>query len=173
MKDHAIINCATNKTLKMMFVCYSNISNYRVSNMGYGCSGAYYWEKGNVPNWDEIRREMPSVFLRFKLEGQKLYTANNVEHNQYISDASLQRFEFLFNDFLEAIDQYDKSHDLPPMKQWILLGAITEVTLQIILAVYNSDYINERWQQWEEFDSKNVQEALSDVSSQVSFHRKT
>lgn len=124
--------------------------------MGYGCMGDFYWELEALPNWNVLLKELPAAFESFKQKGMGLFALRNVESIQYVNPNSIGRFEQLFNTLVETLNQYEYKKELSPMNQWILLGAVTEVTLQIILAVYHSDYFNERWQQWENFDDEYI-----------------
>lgn len=134
--------------------------------MGYGCMGDFYWEIEHIPDWNVIVKELPTTFSYFKKKGSALFIARNAEQIQYVNEKSLARFENLFNILLETLNRYECQTELPPINQWILMGAVAEVTLQIILAVYYSDYLNERWQQWMSFDDKYIIGVLNNVLEQ-------
>lgn len=53
------------------------------------------------------------------------------------------------------------------LKQWIILGTITEVTLQMFLTIYLFDYENSHWRQWEEFASEDTKTAIADTINQL------
>ena len=138
----------------------------KVKVMGYGCMGDFYWEIEHIPDWNVIVKELPSTFRSFKNEGAALFISRNAEQIQYVNEKSLTRFENLFNILLKTLKQYEFRTEVPPINQWILIGAVAEVTLQIILAVYHSDYLNERWQQWIGFDDGYIIGVLDNILQQ-------
>ena len=105
----------------------------KVKVMGYGCMGDFYWEIEHIPDWNVIVKELPSTFRSFKNEGAALFISRNAEQIQYVNEKSLTRFENLFNILLKTLKQYEFRTEVPPINQWILIGAVAEVTLQIIL----------------------------------------
>ena len=63
-----------------------------------------------------------------------------------IKDGAEYHYEDLFEDFQNG----------KKLNCWIILGSLTETTLQIFLAFYVDDYKNTKWQQWENFKSDQV-----------------
>ena len=131
--------------------------------MGYGCMGEFYWEIDSVPSWNIILKEITAVFCVFKQEGAKLFESRNAKEIQYVNEKSLERFDQMFCIMMEALNQYEKQSKSLPLIQWILLGSVIEITLQTILAVYHSDYLKDRWQQWDDFDKAHIEEALDNA----------
>ena len=119
-----------------------------------------------VPEWEELIIELPHTFSAFRNSGQKLSILRNNEQVQYINENSLCNYELLFGELLGALNEHSNGNTPQPLKHWILLGAVTEVTLQIILAVYYTDYIKERWQLWDGVDVESVKNELSKVLQQ-------
>ena len=87
------------------------------------------------------------------------------ESKSLITAECMQRFKsivsILAEDIKSGVDyQYeDLFEDFPNAKKlncWILLGSLTETTLQMFLAFYLEDYKNTKWQQWEDFKLKQV-----------------
>lgn len=122
-------------------------------SLGYGCGGKYYWDLKDVPDWNTLIHVLPESKNSFVINGVALNARRNRDKRDYLSANGLDRFETLFEELLAAIDQKDKTNCNLPLKEWILLGAVTEVTLQVIIAIYYSDYLNERWQQWVNVDA--------------------
>lgn len=70
----------------------------------------------------------------------------------HIKDGTYYQYEDLTNESQNAIK----------LNSWILLGSLTETTLQMFLAFYLDDYKKTRWQQWENFNVQQVQTPIVD-----------
>ncbi len=131
--------------------------------MSCGCGGKYYWEINNIPEWTVLISELPKALEYFVKEGRILFVSRNGEKLNYMNENSLKRFERLFVELAASLPKCDPGYDPLPLTQWILLGAITEVSLQIILAVYHTDFLNERWQLWEDTETASIRNQIDEL----------
>ena len=93
----------------------------------------------------------------------------NEESKTLISSECMERFKSICEILADLIkdglnyqseDLLNDSQNAIKLNSWILLGSLTESTLQMFLAFYLDDYRNTRWQQWENFKSEQVQKPI-------------
>lgn len=93
----------------------------------------------------------------------------NEESRNLISPECMKRFQSLTSILADHIKDgvYYQSEDISndsqnaiKLNSWILLGSLTETTLQMFLAFYIDDYKNTKWQQWENFKAEQVQKPI-------------
>ena len=97
----------------------------------------------------------------------------NEESKDLISAECLKQYESLTQLLSESMKDYpyyycgDLGDDLQNAKKlnsWILLGSLTETTLQIFLSFYMDDYKNTKWQLWDNFKGK---ETLQPITKKI------
>lgn len=102
--------------------------------------------------------------------------SNNIVIQNLINKASMQRFKAVIDVLSENMEDifYYTYEDLDgnvvsslKMKSWIMLGAATEVALQVFLSIYIEDYQSANWQQWENFSEREVKNAIFDTLNKL------
>lgn len=92
--------------------------------------------------------------------------SSNEESRNLISSECMERFQSIAGVLADLIkdgeyhqyeDYTNTSQNAVKLNSWILLGSLTETTLQMFLAFYIDDYKNTKWQQWENFRAEQVQ----------------
>lgn len=92
--------------------------------------------------------------------------------NRLSCEKYLNIVELVTNDMSDSIcflteDIDNQSVSGLRLKQWIILGTITEVTLQMFLTIYLSDFENSHWQQWSDFATEDTKSAIANVVKQL------
>lgn len=91
------------------------------------------------------------------------------ENKNLISSECMERFQSMTGILADLIKdgEYYQYEDLSngsknavKLNSWILLGSLTETTLQIFLAFFIDDYRNTKWQQWQDFKAEQVQKLI-------------
>lgn len=133
--------------------------------MGYGCTGQYIWEKTPIPQWDILIKELDTLLDDYiSVAGENISTWGSDTVKNLYSASSIKRFVILKSEMIEAFAAYkDNLKPDAPMKQWILLGAVLEIVLQIFLTVYYPDYLKEKWQQWDNIDEDAVHNCVNNL----------
>lgn len=62
--------------------------------------------------------------------------------------------------YYQLEDVFDNVQNGRLINSWILLGSLTEVSIQIFLTIYILDYENSSWQQWKNFNQDEVKKCL-------------
>ena len=95
--------------------------------------------------------------------------SSNTESKGLIQNKSMERFEkiaSIVSDIIKdglyyAYEDFDgEAQNALKLNGWILLGSLTETTLQMFLAIYIEDYKNTKWQMWEKFEAEKVQRPI-------------
>ena len=114
--------------------------------------------------WEELSQFITNKcdeFTKTMLETTSF--SPNEESKVLISSECLERYKNLTQLLSESMKDYpyyycgDLGDDLQNAKKlnsWILLGSLTETTLQIFLAFYMDDYKNTKWQLWDNFKTE-------------------
>lgn len=102
----------------------------------------------------------------------------NEESKNLISSECMERFQSITGilaglikdgEYYQCEDLSNDSQNAVKLNSWILLGSLTETTLQMFLAFYIDDYRNTKWQQWENFKAEQVQKPIVDfINNMVS-----
>lgn len=100
----------------------------------------------------------------------------NEESKNLISSECMERFQSITGILADLIkdgeyyqyeDLLNDSQNAVKLNSWILLGSLTETTLQMFLAFYIDDYRNTKWQQWENFKIEQVQKPIIDFINKM------
>lgn len=100
----------------------------------------------------------------------------NEESRNLISSACMNRFQSIIRILADLIkegelyqfeDLSNDSENALKLNSWILLGSLTETTLQMFLAFYIDDYRNTKWQQWENFKAEQVQKPIVELINKL------
>ena len=95
----------------------------------------------------------------------------NAESREMISDKCMERFESITGILADIVkdggyyayeDADGEAQNALKLNGWILLGSLTESTLQMFLAFYLEDYKKTKWQQWEDFEIEQVQKPITE-----------
>ena len=130
----------------------------------------WLWDGEMDCGWEDLSQLLKkdcSRFTRTMLETTSFSPIS--ESKDLITSECMDRFESITGVLADIIQdggdyQYeDLSNDYQNAKKlnsWILLGSLTETTLQMFLAFYLDDYRNTKWQQWENFKVDQVQKPI-------------
>ena len=122
--------------------------------------------------WEDLAELIRSTCHRFAntmLETTAF--SPNAQSREMISDKCMTRFEsitYILADIVEqgyhcaSEDATAGAQNASKLNGWILLGSLTETTLQMFLAFYLDDYKKTKWQQWEDFETAKVQTPIID-----------
>lgn len=121
-------------------------------------------------SWEEVATQLNDTCHEFGiilLKSASL-SANSISTN-LINTGSISRFKGLVGIVSDSIKNgllYEVGL-VPPEKEeairlncWILLGSLTESSLQMFLSIYASDYQDSKWQQWSELNHNEVKNAV-------------
>ena len=137
----------------------------------------WLWDGEMDCGWEELSRLLKKVcshFTKTMLETTSFSPVN--ESKDLITSECMERFESITGVLADIIQdggyyQYeDLTNDYQNAKKlnsWILLGSLTETTLQMFLAFYINDYKNTKWQQWENFQVEQVQNSIVSFIQQL------
>lgn len=133
----------------------------------------YIWDGEIDMGWEDMKSYLIEVSDKFVQKALILANqSSNIIVQKLVNEKSMQRFEAVIDALSENMEDifYYTYEDLEgnavsglKMKSWILLGAATEVALQIFLSIYIQDYQSANWQQWEEFSENEVKNAVFDT----------
>ena len=128
------------------------------------------WDGKMDCGWEELSRLLVKTCNKFTKVMLETTEFSPIEESKtLITSECMERFKsitgILANQIKEgAYYQYEDLTKEPQsaikLNSWILLGSLTETTLQMFLAFYLDDYKNSKWQQWEDFKAKQVQEPI-------------
>ena len=95
----------------------------------------------------------------------------NNESRELLCKECMERFEsitYILSEIIKEVFYYicndidDKLSNALKLNGWILLGSLTETTLQMFLAFYINYYKNTKWQQWEKFKENQVKNQITE-----------
>jgi len=130
------------------------------------------WDGEIDCGWEDLAQLLLKTCRDFKetmLETTSFST--NEESKDLISPECMERFERIAGILADLTkdgiyhqceDSSEDSQNAVKLNSWILLGSLTEATLQIFLAFYIDDYKNTKWQQWQNFKVDQVQKPITD-----------
>lgn len=132
----------------------------------------YLWDGNMDCGWEDLSVLLITQSKKFcnQILETTLYSPN-VKSQELISVNCMNRFSSIITVLAEAIKDgdYYSNEDIEnvndnavKLNSWILLGSLTEATMQMFLAFYLDDYRNTEWQQWKEFDSDKVKASILD-----------
>lgn len=120
--------------------------------------------------WEGLSELMVNAcrnFARIMIETTEMSPC--VESRELIQSDCMERFENIAGIIADSIkdgiyyqceDDCNSTENAVKLNCWILLGSLTESTLQMFLSFYIEDYKNTKWQQWEEFEIDKVQKPI-------------
>ncbi|BCJ93600.1 hypothetical protein acsn021_11690 [Anaerocolumna cellulosilytica] len=91
-------------------------------------------------------------------ESRKLITIECLE--RFLSISNILAEQILNGYYYQYEDIEDNNTNAQKLNSWILLGTLTETTLQMFLAFYLDDFRSAHWQQWIDFEIDKVQTPL-------------
>ena len=122
--------------------------------------------------WEDLAELIRSTCHRFANTMLEITAFSpNAESREMISDKCMERFENITGILADIIkggmycayeDLDNEVQNASKLNGWILLGSLTETTLQMFLAFYLDDYKKTKWQQWEDFETAKVQTPIID-----------
>lgn len=130
----------------------------------------WLWDGTMDYGWDDLSRVLRTtcdLFIETMLETTSI--SPNAESQNLITRECMDRFGSITGVLADLIrdgeyyqyeDLSDDSNNAIKLNGWILLGSLTETTLQMFLAFYLDDYKNTKWQQWENFRIEQVQKPI-------------
>ena len=131
-----------------------------------------HWDGKMDYGWEDLSELIKSTCCRFaNTMSETTAFSPNVESREMISDKCMKRFEsitYILADIVKHGEYYayedltDGVQNASKLNGWILLGSLTETTLQMFLAFYLDDYKKTKWQQWEDFEVAKVQTPIID-----------
>ena len=128
------------------------------------------WDGTMDYGWEDLSRQLRITcdnFIETMLETTSF--SPNSESQELITRECMDRFGSITGVLADLIkdgsdyeyeDICNNSQNAIKLNAWILLGSLTETTLQMFLAFYIDDYKNARWQQWENFKTEQVQRPI-------------
>ena len=137
----------------------------------------YIWDGEIDMGWEDMKSYLIEVSNKFIQKVLILANqSNNIVVKKLANEKSMQRFEAVIDALSENMEDifYYEYEDIEgsvvsglKMKSWILLGAATEVVLQVFLSIYIEDYQSANWQQWEKFSEREVKNAIYDTLNKL------
>lgn len=137
----------------------------------------YIWDGEIDMGWEDMKSYLIEVSNKFIQKVLILANqSNNIVVKKLVNEKSMQRFEAVIDALSENMEDifYYEYEDIEgsvvsglKMKSWILLGAATEVVLQVFLSIYIEDYQSANWQQWEKFSEREVKNAIFDTLNKL------
>lgn len=132
----------------------------------------------NLGNWDgemdygwdglsDCIKQTIDKFVDIVLQYPQCAPSDKV--GELITEKSMARFSEIAKLFAEGIkdgfyyqyqDLFEDVQNGGLINSWILLGSLTEVSLQVFLTIYIFDYENMEWQQWKDFNQEAVKDSL-------------
>ena len=138
----------------------------------------WIWDGEMDYDWEDLSQLLLTTCSKFRetmLETTKLSPI--VESRDLITEECMQRFESIVEllasnikegEYFQHEDLTNDSPNALKLNSWILLGSLTETTLQMFLAFYLDDYRNTRWQLWEDFKTEQAQPIIQCIQKLVS-----
>ena len=127
----------------------------------------WIWDGKMDCGWEDLSQLLLKTCSRFTKTMSETTAFSPVEESKIlISSECMKRFQSITGILVDYVKdgvyyQYEDltgdSQNAIKLNSWILLGSLTETTLQMFLAFYIDDYKNTKWQQWENFKVAQVQ----------------
>lgn len=128
------------------------------------------WDGETVCGWKELCERMIKTSEKFSEVMLKTTSISPIEESkELITFECMERFKSIVEvlaSFIADGDNYqiedyfnDSKHGVK-LNCWILLGTLTETTLQMFFAFYLNDYKGTKWQQWDDLDVDSVQSSI-------------
>lgn len=137
----------------------------------------WIWDGEMDCGWEDLSQLLKKnceKFTKTMLETTKFSPIE--ESKNLITDECMKRFESIVKILAEDIqdgsyyhqeDLLENTHNAIKLNCWIILGSLTETTLQLFLAFYLDDYKNTKWQQWENFKVEQVRKPIIEKIQQL------
>lgn len=127
------------------------------------------WDDINAWTLEELITEGAShtqAFSEFFL--QKL---NQDSEDKNVNSDIMKRYcsvaTLLFRMIADYYPTDSYQNDAEKLNCWILLGSLTESTLQMFLCFYIKDYAKSKWQQWDDFNGDEVVQSIKDSLNEL------
>lgn len=130
----------------------------------------FLWDGEMDYGWEDLSQKIVDTSFKFVSTLSEIIPFSpNTEVQLLISPECMHRFQNIATKLSEEIQNgpYYQYNDIDnindnasKLNSWILLGSLTESTLQIFLAFYIEDYKRSKWQQWEEIDLTDIQNTI-------------
>lgn len=127
----------------------------------------WIWDGEMDCSWEDLSQFLVETCRKFTKTMLETTDFSPIEESKIlISSECMERFESITGILSEQIKDgvYYQCEDLDcnsqnaiKLNSWILLGSLTETTLQMFLAFYLNDFRNAKWQQWENFRVEQIQ----------------
>lgn len=123
--------------------------------------------------WDglsDLIKQTVNKFVDIVLQYPQCAPSDKV--GELLTVKSMARFTEIAELFAEGIkdgfyyqyqDLFEDVQNGRLINSWILLGSLIEVSLQVFLTIYISDYEDMEWQQWKNFNQEAVKDSLFEV----------
>ena len=135
------------------------------------------WDGKMDVGWDDLSiliKRTTSTFVE-NIRNVVEYSPNP-ESQALISNDSLKRFNNISDLLAEIItdgyyyqseDDNDSNNNAKKLNAWILLGSLTESSLQMFLAFYIDDYKNTKWQQWQNIEIEETKDSIINAVNEL------
>ena len=126
----------------------------------------FIWDGTMDYGWEDLSELLVNTCHKFtEIMLNTTEISPNAESRELITSNCMERFEGIAGILADIIkdglyyayeDLEGETENALKLNAWILLGSLTETTLQMFLAFYIDDYKNAKWKQWEEFETEEV-----------------
>ena len=96
---------------------------------------------------------------------QALVNKDSLEKFSCVVELLAENLEDAFYHVHEDLD--DNSISSLRLKSWIVLGSALEVSLQVFLSIYITDYEKSQWQQWVDFAAQEAKDVIFDAINKL------
>lgn len=137
----------------------------------------YLWDGEMDYGWEDLSNLVKSTTEKYADNILQLVDISpNEESRKLITKECLERFlsisDILAEQILDGLyyqyeDIDNKNNNGTKLNSWILLGTLTETTLQMFLAFYLDDFKSANWQQWINFERDKVQTPLIEAITKL------
>lgn len=128
------------------------------------------WDGNMDLGWEDLAQYVCTSSRKFSKAMLETVGFSPVfESRELISPLCMERFVGLAGLLANAVregeifayeDNDDNVQNVLKLNGWILLGSLTESTLQMFLAFYIDDYKKTKWMQWEEFEKERATQPI-------------
>lgn len=129
-----------------------------------------FWDGEMDYGWEDLSKYLKDSCQNFTdIMLNTTEFSPNSESKDLITSECMERFKSIVDILSDIIadayyytceDMENRHINGLKLNAWILLGSLTETTLQMFIAFYIDDYKNTKWQQWEQFEIDQVQRPI-------------
>lgn len=137
----------------------------------------WIWDGEMDCGWEALSKLLVSTCDKFTVTMLETTKFSPIAESRcLITEECMQRFENIVQllasniedgEYYQCEDITNDSQNAIKLNSWILLGSLTETTLQMFLAFYLNDYRNTKWQMWENFNAEQTQPIIDCIQKQV------